>query len=183
MNETNRLTACVFCGSSPGSIDAFQESAEKLGALLAKSNIELVYGGGNEGLMGTLASSYLQAGNNIKGVIPHFLKHILKNENSVNHIFVEDLGARKKIMAKQSDFFIAMPGGIGTFDELFEMLALNQLGLSKKPIGLLNTKNFFDPFLDLLTHLEKFGFLRSDAEKQLFCQASPEKLLATLVNG
>ena len=183
MKKTGKLTACVFCGSSLGSIDAFQESAEKLGALLAKSNMELVYGGGNEGLMGTLVSSYLQAGNKVKGVIPNFLKHILKNENSVNHIFVEDLGERKRIMAKQSDFFIAMPGGIGTFDELFEILAMNQLGLSKKPIGLLNTENFFDPFLNLLTHLERFGFLRSDSKKQMFCQASPEKLLAMLVNG
>ena len=75
MDKTSRLTACVFCGSSPGSINAFQESAKKLGGLLANSNIELVYGGGDEGLMGTLASSYLQTSNKIKGVIPHFLKH------------------------------------------------------------------------------------------------------------
>ena len=110
---------------------------------LAKSNIELVYGGGNEGLMGTLASSYLQTNNKIKGVIPHFLKHILKSESPVNHIFVEDLGTRKKIMADQSDFFIIMPGGIGTFDELFEILAMNQLNLCKKPVGLLNVEKFF----------------------------------------
>ena len=182
MSKTDGLTACVFCGSSRGSIDSFQKSAKKMGALLAKSNIELVYGGGNEGLMGTLASSYQEAGNKAKGVIPYFLKHILKNHNSVNHVFVEDLGERKKMMEKQSDFFIIMPGGIGTFDELFEILAMNQLGLCKKPIGLLNTKNFFDPFINLLTHLEKFGFLRTDAKEQLYIQASPEKLLAMLVN-
>ena len=182
MSKTDGLTACVFCGSSHGSIDSFQESAKKMGALLAKSNIGLVYGGGNEGLMGTLASSYQEAGNKAKGVIPYFLKHIQKNHNSVNHIFVEDLGERKKMMEKQSDFFIIMPGGIGTFDELFEILAMNQLGLCEKPIGLLNTKNFFDPFINLLTHLEKFGFLRTDAKEQLYIQASPEKLLAMLVN-
>ena len=97
MSKTDGLTACVFCGSSHGSIDSFQESAEKMGALLAKkSNIELVYGGGNEGLMGTLASSYQEAGNKAKGVIPYFLKHILKNHNSVNHVFVEDLGRKKE---------------------------------------------------------------------------------------
>ena len=182
MNKTSRLTACVFCGSSPGSINAFQESARKLGVLLASSNIELVYGGGDEGLMGALASSYLQTSNKIKGVIPHFLKHILKNEDSVNHIFVEDLGERKKIMVGQSDFFIIMPGGIGTFDELFEILAMNQLNLCKKPIGLLNVENFFDPFLDLLTHLKKFSFIRNDPKNHLYCQSSPEKLLAMLIN-
>ena len=182
MKQTNRLTACVFCGSSPGSRDAFQESAKKLGTLLAKSNIELVYGGGHEGLMGTLASSYLQKSNKINGIIPHFLKYILTSESSINHIFVDDLGERKKIMAGRSDFFIVMPGGIGTFDELFEILAMNQLNLSNKPIGLLNVENFFDPFLDLLAHLKKFSFIRTDPKNQLFCQSSPEKLLAMLVN-
>ena len=182
MNNTYRLTACVFCGSSFGSKDAFQESAKKLGFLLANSNIKLVYGGGNEGLMGTLASSYLQTSKKVKGVIPHFLKDILKSENLVSHIFVEDLAERKKVMAGESDFFIVMPGGIGTFDELFEILAMNQLNLCKKPIGLLNVDNFFDPFLDLLAHLKKFSFIRTDPKKNIHCQSSPEKLLAMLVN-
>ena len=85
------------------------------------------------------------------------------------------------MMAGRSDFFIVMPGGIGTFDELFEILAMNQLNLCNKPIGLLNVENFFDPFLELLTHLNKFSFIRAD-KNQLFCQSSPEKLLALLVN-
>ena len=142
MNQSDNLSVCVFCGSSFGASSSYRQSAENLGEILAQFKTRLIYGGGNEGLMGALASKYLQGRNDLKGIMPFFLKDMIRLELNSNHIFVEDLGERKKMMSDQADLFIALPGGIGTFDEVFEILAIQQLNISNKPIGLLNVKNW-----------------------------------------
>ena len=181
MEKSRRLTACVFCGSSHGASPQYQKSAQELGSILGKSEIKLIYGGGSEGLMGSLASEYSVYRHDIKGIVPFFLKDIIKHDSGAQHIFTENLGERKKLMLDEADFFIAMPGGIGTFDEIFEILATHQLNRSNKPMGLLNVEDFFTPFLDLLAHLKRSKFIRKEYSQDLILECSPSKLVQLLI--
>ncbi|XP_031563319.1 probable cytokinin riboside 5'-monophosphate phosphoribohydrolase LOGL1 [Actinia tenebrosa] len=140
----------VFCGSSAGNNPAFEEAAITLGKCLAKNQIELLYGGGNAGLMGTLAQTVLDNGGKVTGFLPEFF--ITKNPTFLEVIgktvIVEDMHTRKRNMLEKADALIALPGGFGTAEELLEMITWRQLGLHKKPIGILNIAGFYDKMLD-----------------------------------
>jgi uncharacterized protein (TIGR00730 family) len=157
---------CVFCGANPGHNPLYRSEAEKLGRLLAARGIELVYGGGNVGLMGVVADACLAAGGSVTGVIPQALmgkevdgRHV--EHRALNRLEVVDsMHTRKARMAELADGFIALPGGFGTFEEFCEILTWGQLGFHVKPMGLLNVNGFYDPLLALFDHAVGEGFLR-----------------------
>jgi uncharacterized protein (TIGR00730 family) len=153
---------CVFCGSSSGNNPVFADETRKLGRLMAKSGIGLVYGGGNVGLMGVLARTVLEEGGEVDGVIPRSLeaRELALYETTRLHV-VDSMHARKALMAELADGFAALPGGFGTCDELFEILTWAQLGLHDKPIGLLNVDGFFTPLLSWLETLVQQGFVKA----------------------
>jgi uncharacterized protein (TIGR00730 family) len=154
-------TICVYCGSGRGSEPVFGEAAAGLGRAMAESGIGLVYGGGNVGLMGELARSVLDHGGHVTGIIPDFLKNRERMLDDVQEtIVVADMHTRKRLMFERSDAFVALPGGIGTLEELVEQMTWSQLGRHDKPILLLDTKGFWQPLLLLLEHMRDFGFIR-----------------------
>lgn len=152
---------CVYCGSSPGSDPIYVECAQTFGRILAHEKIQLVYGGGGIGLMGALARSCLEAGGRVTGIIPDFLvarERALDLDHNV--VVTKDMHERKRTMFENADAFVALPGGIGTLEELVEQMTWVQLGRHKKPLAILNVKNFWGPFLALLDHQESQGFFR-----------------------
>jgi uncharacterized protein (TIGR00730 family) len=154
---------CVYCGSSPGHDPAYAAAARDLGRLMAESDIGLVYGGGGLGLMGETAKAVLANGGRVTGIIPEFLserEHMLRNVTEL--VVVDDMHQRKKLMFDKSDAFVALPGGIGTLEELVEQLTWAQLGRHTKPIVLLNAEGFWAPFLTLLEHMKAEGFIRPE---------------------
>ena len=152
---------CVYCGSGPGTDPVFVESAIALGKSLAENGVGLVYGGGSIGLMGAVATSVLEHGGHVTGIIPEFLT---KRENALTgaqeRIVTHDMHERKRLMFERSDAFVALPGGIGTLEELVEQLTWQQLGRHSKPILLANIGNFWDPLLELLEHMRATAFIR-----------------------
>jgi uncharacterized protein (TIGR00730 family) len=175
---------CVFCGSSIGKRDAFQQAARELGRLLAAHGIELIYGGGNCGLMGALADEVLKNGGRVTGVIPKGLmgKELAHLQLTKLHV-VADMHERKALMSSLADGFIALPGGFGTLEELFEVITWGQLGLQQKPIGLVNVEGFFDPVLELIDHAIGEGFVRPEQRQLLVSSASPKELLQIISAG
>ena len=156
---------CVYCGSASGMDPTFAAEATALGQAMAAAGIRLIYGGGNIGLMGTVARAVLEAGGEVTGVIPTFLKdREILLEEAQETIVVPDMHSRKQIMYERADAFIALPGGIGTLEELVEQLTWSQLGRHSKPILLLNTQNFWQPLLDLFAHMSQSGFIRQGLE-------------------
>src|ERR1700755_481278 len=155
-------TVCVYCGSGPGTNPHFIESAKAFGKTLAESGIRLVYGGGSLGIMGAVASSVLDHGGQVTGIIPDFLK---LRENSLKRvqemIVTPDMHERKRQMFERSDAFVALPGGIGTLEELVEQLTWQQLGRHTKPVLLANVDRFWAPFFDLLNHMRSTQFIRA----------------------
>ena len=152
---------CVYCGSGPGADPAFAAAARAFGKILAKSRIGLVYGGGSIGLMGELASAVLEHGGEVIGVSPRFLtgrEHALERGEL---IVTPDMHARKLIMFERADAFVALPGGIGTLEELVEQMTWAQLGRHKKPILLANINGFWNPLCALLDHMEQLKFIRT----------------------
>lgn len=172
---------CVFAGSSSGTKPVYRESAADLGRLLVARGIDLVYGGGNVGLMGVLADTMLADGGHVIGVIPGALM-----AREVGHVGLPDLRVvgsmheRKALMADLADGFIALPGGWGTLDELFEILTWGQLGLHGKPVGLLNAGGYFDPLLTFLAHTVEEGFVRQENHAMIAVSESPADLLERL---
>ena len=169
---------CVFCGSNSGTDPAYRDSAIHLGRLLAKRRIELVYGGGNVGLMSVLADSVLEANGRVIGVIPESLM-----AKEVGHLgltelrIVKSMHERKALMADLSDGFIAMPGGFGTFEEFCEVVTWSQLAIHAKPCGLLNVNGYYDPLLDLFDHAVREGFLREENRRLVLEDRDSEQLL------
>ena len=164
MSKERIKSICVYCGSRLGLSNEYTDNAKILGKKIAYNNLKLVYGGGNIGLMGILAESCKQNGGKILGVIPYNLtKKEQGKQNISNYIITEDMHERKKIMYMNSDMIIALPGGIGTLEELFEMLTWKQLGFHKKPIYLLNILDYWDSLLDLLDIMIKKGFLEKES--------------------
>ena len=174
---------CVFCGASHGRHPVYGEVASRLGETLAHQDIELVYGGGNVGLMGVIADACLRSGGKVTGIIP---KSLVGREidgervehRGVTHLEVVDsMHTRKARMAELADGFMALPGGFGTLEELFEILTWAQLGFHQKPIGLLNTQGYFDPLLGLLDHALEEQFIRPENLSLLLHEQEPDALL------
>jgi uncharacterized protein (TIGR00730 family) len=154
-------TICVYCGSGPGADPAFVAAARAFGKILAKNKVRLVYGGGSIGLMGELASAVLDHGGDVTGIIPEFLKERELALKRVQELVVTaNLHQRKQIMFERADAFVALPGGIGTLEELVEQLTWAQLGRHKKPILLANINGFWDPLRTLLDHMTSLKFIR-----------------------
>ncbi|AUX44709.1 LOG family protein [Sorangium cellulosum] len=159
MTKISRI--CVYCGSNPGASPAYREAAVRLGELLAERGIGLVYGGGRVGLMGAVADAALARGGEVIGVIPHFLKQReLDHQGLMELVLVDTMHERKARMAALADAFIAMPGGIGTLEELFEVWTWTQLGSQEKPVGLLDVQGFYRPLITFLDHVVTEQFLR-----------------------
>ncbi|MEL7268990.1 MAG: TIGR00730 family Rossman fold protein [Bacteroidota bacterium] len=171
----------VFCGSSSGTEVIFEKEAQTLGQTFAKENIDLVYGGANVGLMGALANATLSGGGNVIGVIPTFLK-----SKEIAHLgltelhIVASMHERKTKMNDLCDGAIALPGGFGTLEELFEMLTWGQLGLHQKPVGLLNVNGFYDELIQLMDTMVEKGFLKEVYRKLVLISNNPNDLLAQM---
>ena len=153
---------CVYCGSSPGTDPAFVAAAQALGEILAKNHIRLIYGGGSVGLMGTLANAVLDHGGHVTGIIPEFLtKRERPRRVAQELVIVPDMHARKRSMFDHADGFVALPGGLGTLEELVEQLTWAQLGRHRKPILIANIANYWDPLLTLIEHMRTVKFVPS----------------------
>ena len=175
---------CVYCGSGPGTRPAFGEAARRFGQILAEKGIRLVYGGGSGGLMGALAESVLDHGGYVTGIIPDFLterEHLLMRAQE--RIVTRDLHERKRIMFERADAFVALPGGVGTLEELVEQLTWAQLGRHKKPILIANIEHFWDPLLALLAHMEELQFIRAGLEVNLLTAERVEDILPKLITA
>ncbi|WP_164937663.1 TIGR00730 family Rossman fold protein [Bradyrhizobium guangxiense] len=155
-------TVCVYCGSGPGTNPNFIEAAKALGKALADNKIRLVYGGGSLGLMGAVATSVLDHGGTVTGIIPDFLR---MRENALTRVqemvVTPDMHERKRLMFERSDAFVALPGGLGTLEELVEQLTWQQLGRHAKPVLLANIDNFWEPLFSLVAHMRQTEFIRA----------------------
>jgi uncharacterized protein (TIGR00730 family) len=174
-------TVCVYCGSGPGTNPRFVEAAIGLGKALAENGIRLVYGGGSIGLMGAVAKSVLDHGGSVTGIIPEFLK---ARENALTRvqemIVTPDMHERKRLMFERSDAFVALPGGIGTLEELVEQLTWQQLGRHSKPVLLANVDNFWEPLMALLAHMRATAFIRPSLTVEILKAERVEDILPRL---
>lgn len=172
---------CVFCGSSSGSRPVYRSEADKLGEAMVSRNIDLVYGGASIGLMGAIADAVLSRGGKAYGIIPkHLERHEISHRGLTELLIVESMHERKAMMADMSDGFVAMPGGIGTLEELIEICTWQQLGLHKKATGLLNTESYYDSLLKFLDHSVNENFLRPQHYKNLLNSDDAGTLLDTM---
>jgi uncharacterized protein (TIGR00730 family) len=174
-------TICVYCGSGPGTNPRFVEAALALGKALAENGIRLVYGGGSIGLMGAVATSVLDHGGTVTGIIPDFLT---SRENALTRvqelIVTPDMHERKRLMFERSDAFVALPGGIGTLEELVEQLTWQQLGRHTKPVLLANIDGFWEPLLVLLAHMRATEFIRPTLQVDILKAERVEEILPRL---
>jgi uncharacterized protein (TIGR00730 family) len=171
-------SVAVFCGAQSGNLAAYCDSARELGLALAERGLRLVYGGSSLGIMATVAHAVLDNGGHAVGVIPHHLIEKEKVAGKATHIYVvKSMHARKSLMYHLSDAFVALPGGLGTLDELFEVLTWAKLGLHGKPVAVLNTGAYFDHLLSWLDHAHETGFLGSDGHELLRCAETVDGLL------
>ncbi|WP_407165034.1 TIGR00730 family Rossman fold protein [Bradyrhizobium sp. ORS 111] len=174
-------TVCVYCGSGPGTNPRFVEAAVALGKTFAENNVRLVYGGGSIGLMGAVAKSTLQHGGSVTGIIPEFLRARENALTSVQEMIVTpDMHERKRLMFERSDAFVALPGGVGTLEELVEQLTWQQLGRHSKPVLLANVDNFWVPLLSLLNHMRATGFIRASLDVNVLMADRVEDILPRL---
>lgn len=172
---------CVFCGASAGRDARYAAAASSFGRLLAEENIELVWGGGHVGLMGVVADGVLGAGGRVFGVIPTFMaERELAHPQASEMIVVDSMHARKAAMADRADGFVALPGGFGTLDELFEIVTWAQLHIHSKPVGLLNVNGFFDPLVTMVRHMSAEGFVKPEHVKLLHVAETPAQLLQSM---
>jgi uncharacterized protein (TIGR00730 family) len=171
----------VFCGSNHGHDPAFDAAATALGTVLAQRGIGLVYGGGKVGLMGTVADAVLAGGGTVTGVIPRHLWEKEVGHGGLTELLVVDsMHERKLAMADRSDAFIALPGGVGTFEEVFEAITWTQLGIHDKPVGFLDVAGFYEPLLAFLDRTVDAGFLKPGHRRTIVDATSPEGVLAEL---
>lgn len=172
---------CVYCGSSPGTDPRFTKDATMLGGILADHGIGLIYGGGSVGLMGAISAATIAKGGRVTGVIPEFLSGRERPLADAQELIVtHDMHERKRIMFERSDAFVALPGGIGTLEELVEQLTWAQLGRHKKPILLLNTGGFWDPLCSLLDHMSSLAFIHTASQVNLLVAERVEDVLPKL---
>jgi uncharacterized protein (TIGR00730 family) len=182
MASMNKIkTVCVYCGSGPGTNPRFVEAAIGLGKALAENGIRLVYGGGSIGLMGAIATSVLDHGGTVTGIIPDFLtsrENVLKRVQEL--VVTPDMHERKRLMFERSDAFVALPGGIGTLEELVEQLTWQQLGRHSKPVLLANIDGFWEPLLALLGHMRATEFIRPSLAVDILKAERVEDILPRL---
>lgn len=179
MSKLRRI--CVYCGSNAGNDPAHRAAAHGLGAFLARSGLGLVYGGGNVGLMGAVADGALLQNGEVIGVIPKSLMEKELGHGGVTELHVvTSMHERKQMMVDLSDGFIALPGGFGTLDELFETLTWLQLSFHDKPVGLLNVGGFFDGLIEFIDHMSRSGFLKPEHAKCVLVENDPTQLLAAM---
>ncbi len=172
---------CVYCGSGSGSDPAFAAAAKALGRAMAAENIGLVYGGGAIGLMGIVARSVLDHGGHVTGIIPDFLMAKERMLSDVQDtIVVSDMHTRKQMMFEKADAFVALPGGIGTLEELVEQMTWAQLGRHRKPILMLSVADFYKPLLVLLAHMRQSGFIRAGMELNYLVAERPDDVIGML---
>lgn len=169
---------CVFCGSSDSVHADYLSAARTMGIVLAKRGIQLIYGGGKTGLMGAVADGALEAGGEVVGVIiPSMYTKSLAHDSLTRMDVTPGMHERKARMHELADGYIALPGGFGTFDELFETVTWAQTGAHEKPVGLLNVKNYYNPLLATIDHAVNEGFIFQEHRNSLFCKSDPNKLL------
>ncbi|WLQ11340.1 TIGR00730 family Rossman fold protein [Hahella aquimaris] len=177
------MRIAVFCGSSMGAREEYQDAAKALGEELARRNIELVYGGGHVGLMGVIADAVLAAGGKVTGVIPVALKEKEIEHTGLTELFVvADMHERKAKMAELSDAFIAMPGGAGTLEEIFEVWTWSQLGYHSKPSCFYNAFGYYDKLLDFIRHMQDERFLSQGYIDALVIKENPAELLDAILS-
>jgi uncharacterized protein (TIGR00730 family) len=175
---------CVYCASGPGKNPAYMQAATRFGRILAENGIRLVYGGGSVGLMGALAESVLAHGGAVTGIIPDFLvnrEHMLVHVQE--RIITRDMHERKRVMFERADAFVALPGGVGTLEELVEQMTWAQLGRHKKPILILNVARFWDPLVALLDQMEDLEFIRRGMTVKYLVAERVEEILPRLIEA
>ncbi|KNA14979.1 hypothetical protein SOVF_102370 [Spinacia oleracea] len=187
MEDNNNITGskfkrvCVFCGSNPGNRQVFSDAAIELGNELVKRKMDLVYGGGSVGLMGLISRNVFNGGCHVLGVIPEALMPIEISGETVGEVrVVADMHERKAEMAREAEAFIALPGGYGTMEEMLEMITWAQLGIHKKPVGLLNVDGYYDCLLQLFDNGVKEGFIKQGARDIVVSARSAEELLTKM---
>ncbi len=172
---------CVYCGSGVGANPAFVEAARRFGRILAENGVGLVYGGGSLGLMGAVSKSMLEHGGRVTGIIPDFLTEREKPKAQGQELIVtRDMHERKRTMFERADAFVALPGGIGTLEELVEQMTWAQLGRHRKPVLIANIEKFWDPLCTLLEHMTDLGFIRQTFPVNLIVANSVDEILPKL---
>lgn len=176
---------CVYCGSSPGQDDAYIRSGQTLGRAIASAGLRLIYGGGTKGIMGAVADGAIRAGGKVTGIIPRFLISKEATETALSRldelVITENMHERKHRMFEKSDAFVALPGGIGTVEEIVEIMTWAQLGHHRKPIVFVNVRGFWDPMLALLDHMRTEGFIHSSHLVQPIVVNDPDAVVAAIL--
>ena len=182
--ESRLINICVYCGSGHGTRPAYRRAARDLGRLIAEHGVGLVYGGGGLGLMGEVARATIERGGRVTGIIPGFLSEHERMLKEVDDLVItRDMHERKQLMFEKSDAFVALPGGIGTLEELVEQLTWSQLGQHKKPVILANIEGFWDPFLELLQHMKERAFIREDLGVRFTVVERVEQIIPAAESG
>ena len=178
-------SVCVYCGSSPGRDEIYAKAGHLLGRSLAKSGLRLVYGGGTKGIMGAVADGALKAGGKVTGIIPRFLINKEATETALDRLdellITDNMHERKHKMFEKSDAFVALPGGIGTVEEIVEVMTWGQLGHHRKPIVFANVKGFWNPMLALLDHMTSEGFIHTAQRVKPLVIEDPEAIVAAIM--
>jgi uncharacterized protein (TIGR00730 family) len=182
----NRIRSiCVYCGSSPGRSETYVDAGYALGRSIADAGLRLIYGGGTKGIMGAVARGTIDAGGKVTGIIPRFLMSKEATEAALGRlddlVVTDDMHQRKHIMFDKSDAFVALPGGIGTLEEIVEVMTWAQLGRHRKPIVFANVNGFWDPMLSLLDHMRAEGFVHTSHLVQPIVVARPEAIVAAVL--
>ena len=175
------MKVCVFCGSSMGNDIRYQKAAEQLGEVLAQNDCSLYYGGASVGLMKIIADKMIEKGKEVVGIIPKLICDMeIAHEGVTKMIETKTMSERKLMLIDEADAFIAMPGGFGTLDELFEIVVLNQLRITDKPVALYNTLNYYDNLIKFIDHAVSQGFIRKEHRDNIIVSDNPETLLKEL---
>ena len=175
------MKVCVFCGSSMGNDVRYHDAAVRLGEVLAENDCTLYYGGGNVGLMKVIADKMLEEGKEVVGVMPDLILDMEIGHDGVTKMIETDsMSERKSLLIDESDAFIAMPGGFGTLDELFEIIVLNQLQITDKPVALYNVMNYYDGIIQFIDHAVSQGFIRKEHRDNIIISDDPEVLFREL---
>ena len=182
LSKLNIKSVCVYCGSAFGNDDAYRTAARDLGQVLAGAGLRLVYGGGGVGLMGEVARAVHSAGGSVLGIMPQFLRTREILFDDVETRVVANMHERKMMMFEEADAFVVLPGGIGTLEEVVELLSWRRLDLHKKPIIFLNTNDFWAPFVTLVEHTQKTGFTPDSFNRTYVTVDTPAEVLPAIVN-